>query len=355
MNQIQDLVKTYYGETLSGSKDLRTDACTTAERPSRHVAAAIGAVHDEVSARYYGCGLAIPSVLEGLKVLDLGCGAGRDVFALARLVGPAGHVTGVDMTDAQLEVARAHEAWHAEQFGYERPNTRFVKGYLEKLGELDLEANAFDLIISNCVINLCTDKPEVFRQAHRLLKPGGELYFSDVYADRRIPAELAADPVLYGECLSGALYWSDFLSIAKAAGFRDPRTVSHRPLGIIDPVLKEKLGRIRFASVTARLMKLEGLEAACEDYGQGVIYKGGIAGMERVFELDAEHHIEAGRVFPVCGNTLAMLTRTRFAPFFEILGEGRTHYGLFPGCAAPDVFSDPAGGTSPASPGGCCG
>jgi arsenite methyltransferase len=139
MNQIQDIVKTYYGETLSTSNDLKTDACTTADRPPPHVSAALAAVHDEVAAKYYGCGLAIPTVLDGLKVLDLGCGAGRDVFALARLVGPSGHVTGVDMTDAQLDVARQHEAWHAEQFGYDTPNTRFVKGYLEKLGELDLE------------------------------------------------------------------------------------------------------------------------------------------------------------------------------------------------------------------------
>ncbi|HPF24187.1 MAG: methyltransferase domain-containing protein [Hyphomonas sp.] len=353
MNQIQDIVKTYYGETLTGTKDLRTDACTTADRPAPHVSAALAAVHDEVAGRYYGCGLAIPSVLEGLKVLDLGCGAGRDVFALAKLVGPTGHVTGVDMTDAQLDVARAHEAWHAEKFGYAAPNTRFLKGYLEKLGDLDLEPGSFDLIISNCVINLCTDKPEVFRQAHRLLKPGGELYFSDVYADRRIPADLAADPVLYGECLSGALYWGDFLTIAKKSGFTDPRTVDHRRLGIIDPVLKDKLGPIRFASVTARLMRLDGLDTSCEDYGQAVIYKGGIPGMERTFILDAEHHIEAGRVFPVCGNTLSMLMDTRFAPWFEVVGEGKTHYGLFPGCAAPDVFAS-AAGEAGADAANCC-
>jgi arsenite methyltransferase len=355
MNQIQDIVKTYYGETLSGTSDLKTDACTTTDRPAPHVSAALAAVHDEVAGRYYGCGPAIPSVLEGLKVLDLGCGAGRDVFALAKLVGPTGHVTGVDMTDAQLDVAQAHEAWHTEQFGYAAPNTRFVKGYLETLGELDLEPGSFDLIISNCVINLCTNKPEVFRQAHNLLKPGGELYFSDVYADRRIPADLAADPVLYGECLSGALYWGDFLAIARQAGFTDPRTVNHRRLGIIAPALIRKLGPIRFASVTARLIKLEGLEPACEDYGQAVIYKGGIEGMEQVFELDTEHSIEAGRVFPVCGNTLAMLMDTRFAPYFDVVGDGATHFGTFPGCAAPDVFAGNVEETTPASPGGCCG
>ncbi|MCI4643402.1 MAG: methyltransferase domain-containing protein [Hyphomonadaceae bacterium] len=350
---LHDTVKAYYGAELTGTSDLKTDACSTLDAPAPWLRAAIGRVHAEVSGRYYGCGLAIPAALEGLRVLDLGCGAGRDVFTLASLVGPNGHVTGVDMTAEQLAVARNYEAWHADQFGYGAPNTRFVEGYLEQLGELDLEAESFDLIISNCVFNLCTDKPAVFRAAHRLLKPGGELYFADVYADRRIPAHLAEDPVLYGECLSGALYWGDYQKIAREVGFLDPRVVAHRPLAIMDARLQEKLDPIRFASVTARLMKLDGLEPACEDYGQAVIYKGGVKGMERVFKLDAEHEIEMGRIFPVCGNTLAMLMQTRFAPFFEVIGEGATHFGLFPGCAAPDVFA-PVEDEAPASAGGCC-
>jgi SAM-dependent methyltransferase len=347
-------VRSYYGETLQSTADLRTDACTTASAPSPHVKAALAAVHDEVMSRYYGCGLAIPSALEGLRVLDLGCGAGRDVFALAKLVGRDGEVVGVDMTKAQLDVARRHEAWHAEQFGYETPNTRFVEGELEHLGRLDLEPGSFDLIISNCVINLCEDKPAVFRAAHRLLKPGGELYFSDVYADRRIPEALVEDPVLHGECLSGALYWTDFHRLAWAAGFADARVVDHRRLGILDAELAAKVEPIRFASITTRLFKLEGLESACEDYGQAVIYRGGIEGMERVFVLDAEHAIEAGRVFPVCGNTLAMLRETRFAPYFETVGCGETHLGLFPGCEAPDVFADTNDDGAGTGASGCC-
>ncbi len=354
----QDEVKDYYGQTLQNSSDLKTDACCTEAAPPLHIRKALGAVHDEVATRYYGCGIVIPSELEGLKVLDLGSGAGRDVFALAKLVGPNGSVTGVDMTAEQLAIAREYEGWHAEQFGYDKPNTRFVEGYLEKLGELDLEPNSFDLIISNCVINLCTDKPAVFKAAYNLLKPGGELYFSDVYADRRVPEELVNDPILYGECLSGALYWNDFLSMAKEAGFKDPRTTEHRPLAILHPKIQEMLNPIKFASVTARLMKLDGLDMACEDYGQAVIYKGGAPGMECIFDLDAEHQIEAGRVFPVCNNTLKMLTATRFAKYFEIVGEGKTHLGVFPGCAPVDVFgtasSDLTTSSPPASGGSCC-
>lgn len=350
---IQTGVKEYYGQTLESSSDLKTDACSTIAAPPRYIIDALAAVHDDVSARYYGCGLAIPAQLEGLNVLDLGCGAGRDVYAIAKLVGENGSVVGVDMTDEQLAVAREHELWHAEQFGYSKPNTRFLKGYLEKLDELDLEPGSFDVIISNCVINLCMDKPAVFRAAHKLLKPGGELYFSDVYADRRMPKELVEDPVLYGECLSGALYWNDYKDIVREAGFADGRVVDHRRLEIIDKALIAKTDPIRFASVTARLIKLEGLEPACEDYGQAVIYQGGIEGMERIFKLDVEHEIEAGRVFPVCGNTLSMLMDTRFASFFDVVGTGQVHYGLFPGCVEPDIFG--AGEITQAAPvGGCC-
>ncbi len=352
----QELVKTYYGQTLTTSDDLQTDACCAQEAPPPHVRAALARIHPEVAARYYGCGLVIPPRLEGLNVLDLGSGAGRDAFTLACLVGEAGSVTGVDMTPEQLAVARKHEQWHANAFGYAHANTRFLEGYLEDLQALDLEPNSFDLIISNCVINLCTDKPAVFEAAYNLLKPGGELYFSDVYADRRIPDALRSDPVLYGECLSGALYWNDYLSIARAAGFADPRVCDHRPLTLTGTDVKAKLEPIQFASVTARLFKLVNPDASCEDYGQAVLYDGGVKEMPTVFELDVDHQIERGGVFPVCRNTLKMLTESRFADHFEILGEGTTHLGAFPGCGAPNVFG-PARHTQPTpepQSGGCC-
>jgi SAM-dependent methyltransferase len=115
--------------------------------------------------------------------------------------------------DAQLETANAYMEWHQERFGYEHSNVRFLKGYIEKLDELGLEPASFDVIVSNCVINLSIDKPAVFSGAFALLKPGGELYFSDVYCDRRLPESVRADPELYGECLGGALYWNDFIGM----------------------------------------------------------------------------------------------------------------------------------------------
>lgn len=334
---IQENVKSYYGKVLQGSADLQTDACCTLEDTPPHIRRLTLNVHPDVRARYYGCGLIAPQALQGATVLDLGSGAGQDVFILAQLVGAAGSVTGVDMTPEQLAVARDHQAWHAEKFGF--ANTAFIEGDIEALADLDLKPASFDVIVSNCVINLVADKAAVFRAAHSLLKPGGEFYFSDVYADRRLADELRLDPVAQGECLGGAMYWNDFLNTAKAAGFADPRLVKSRPLTISNETLQEKLSPAVFHSATYRLFKLDGLEPACEDYGQAVIYRGGVAYSEKVFDLDGHHRIEKGRVFPVCGNTFRMLKETRFADYFEFTGDFSTHYGIFPGCGVASPFS----------------
>ncbi|OBX19419.1 methyltransferase type 11 [Erythrobacter sp. QSSC1-22B] len=342
----------YYGKVLASSADLRTDACCTAEAPPPAMLAALRNVHEDVRARYYGCGLVAPQAIAGCHVLDLGSGSGQDAYVLAQMVGEAGSVTGIDATPEQLEVARRHEDWHRERFGYAQANTRFLEGDIEKLLELDLPEGHFDVIVSNCVINLVADKRAVFDAAWRLLKPGGELYFSDVYAERRVPEPLREDPVLHGECLSGALYWGDFVALAKSAGFRDPRLVTSRPLGIEDPALQDKLAGIAFHSATYRLFKLEELESQCEDYGQAVRYKGTVAGQERVFELDGHHHIEAGRVFPICGNSWLMLAATRFADHFDFIGDFSTHYGVFPDCGVAVPFGAIGGDPQPAAP--CC-
>ena len=219
------------------------------------------------------------------------------------------------------------------------------------LEALPLEPGSFDVVVSNCVLNLSVDKPAVLRGVQRLLKPGGEFYFSDVYADRRLPDELRRDPVLYGECLGGALYWNDFLRLARGAGFADPRLVGDRPLTITEPALAARLGEARFFSATYRLFAIADLEDACEDHGQAVIYQGTIPEHPHRFDLDSHHAIETGKVFPVCGNTFRMLQRSRFAHHFTFLGDFDRHYGLFEGCGGAIPF---ASASASGSGGGCC-
>jgi len=353
---MHEIVQDYYGRQLQSSADLKTTACCDTAQLPEWLKPLLARIHPEVLARYYGCGLVCPPLLEGCRVLDLGCGSGRDVYALAQLVGPRGEVVGVDMTDEQLAVAERHRAHHAAAFGFD--NVRFVHGYIERLEELGLAPASFDVIVSNCVVNLSPDKDAVMRGVRHLLKPGGEFYFSDVYADRRVPEAVRSDPVLYGECLGGALYWGDFLRLAQRHGFADPRLVEDRPLAVTEPALAARLGNLRFFSATYRLFQLVGLESACEDYGQAVVYRGGIAEAPHRFVLDKHHAIEAGRVFPVCGNTWRMLHDTRFAPHFDFIGDFARHHGLFEGCGSAMPFDAGAAATTsaPAAPGagGCC-
>lgn len=334
-----EVVRDYYGKVLETSNDLKTDACCTPSDMPQFLKTALANVHDEVLAKYYGCGLVLPEALRGMRILDLGSGSGRDVYALAQLVGEEGEVVGVDMTPEQLAVAKRHEDWHREKFGYASANTSFVEGNIEDLGALPLKPASFDIIVSNCVINLSSDKRAVLQGAFDLLKPGGEIYFADVYADRRLDEKIKSDPVLIGECIGGALYWNDFLTLAMDCGFGDPRLVTARALAIEDPVLMKKVGASQFVSATYRLFKLDELEAGCENYGQTVIYRGGIPQHEEMFLLDAHHHIPKGGIFPVCGNTWRMLADTRFAPHFEFIGSTDKHYGLFPACGSNNPFS----------------
>ncbi|KAA8499160.1 Arsenite methyltransferase [Porphyridium purpureum] len=351
-DRTRDNVAEYYGKVLQKSSDLKTNACCTDEEMPSDLKRALANIADEVMIKYYGCGLIRPEALEGLTVLDLGCGAGRDVYALAQFVGEHGKVIGVDMTEEQISVAQKYVKYHAEKFGFARPNTEFRHGFIERLDEAGIESESVDVIVSNCVVNLSPDKRAVLEQAYRVLKQGGEMYFSDVYALRRVPKELAEDPVLFGECLSGALYYNDFLRLAHETGFLDPRVVKSSPITIENDEIQARVGAIRFVSVTYRLFKLGGLEHLCEDYGQAVRYKGTIAGFPHMFKLDNHHAIETGKIFPVCGNTWCMLKGTRFEPHFEFFGDFSTHFGVFEGCGEDDPFGMNA--PVPLGNGSCC-
>lgn len=329
---MKEEIRQYYGERLQSNKDLQTSACCTTTPPPAHIQNILNNIDPEITSKYYGCGLIAPDKLRDLTVLDLGCGTGQDVYVLSALVGQNGYVVGVDMTEQQLQVAVKHQHKQTRNFGFSRINTQFMLGDLQDLSDLNFEPECFDVIVSNCVLNLCEDKEAVLKQAYQLLKPGGEFYFSDVYADRRIKPEFKTDPVLAGECLSGALYWNDFIQISKQAGFLDPRLVSSRPIELLDEHIQQKLGGTQFYSATYRLFKIPELEPACEDYGQAVKYRGTVKLQPNSLTLDSHHSFPTGKIVPVCGNTYRMLADTRFKEDFEFFGSWETHFGIFEGC-----------------------
>lgn len=338
-------VREYYGKILQRSSDLKTSACCPVESMPQHLRGLIDDIEPEVLERFYGCGAPIPYALEGCTVLDLGCGTGRDAFLASRLVGEEGRVIGVDMTREQLEVAERCLVPQMRRYGYAYPNVEFRQGYMEKLEEAGIEDSSVDVAISDCVINLSPDKEQVFAEIFRVLKPGGELYFCDVFADRRLPAHLMSDPVLHGECLAGAMYEEDFRRMMDTLGYADVRSVCSAPIQIENEEIERRIGMAKFSSITVRAFKLDTLEDRCEDYGQLATYLGTIDGYPHRMSLDDHHEFETSKPMRVCGNTAAMLRETRLSTHFYVQGDRSTHFGLFD-CG-------PAQGSQSDGP-GCC-
>lgn len=233
---------------------------------------------------------------------------------------------------------------------------RFAKGYIESLESAGVAKNSIDITISNCVINLSPDKQSVIEGVYNVLRDGGELYFSDVYADRRIPESIRQHEVLWGECLSGALYIEDFMRICHKVGFSDPRELKRSPIEVTDPELQELLGPIKFYSITYRCFKAPALETLCEDYGQVAYYNGTIPGSPHIYELDDHHVFEKGRPMLVCGNTASMVEETWLKDHFRVTGNRDIHYGLFD--CGPSAAAGPAASGADAgllsSGGACC-
>lgn len=322
----------YYGEVLSTSSDLKTSACCTIDMIPQRVRDTLPYIIDEIKDKYYGCGSPMPLALENQTMLDLGCGSGRDVYILSKLSGQDGFVHGIDMTANQINVAKKHQEAQTKRFEYERVNTNFIHDTIEKIDE-HFREESIDIITSNCVINLLEDKPAILKKIYKLLKNGGEFYFSDVYSNRRLPSHVRENKVLHGECLGGALYTNDFVRYAIEAGFVEPRVVSMKDIEITDKEVQKLVGKTKFCSITYRLWKIPGLDSVCEDYGQFAIYRGGISESELEFQLDTNHLFEINRPEHVCKNTADMLSKTRYKKYFEIIGNTDIHFGEFTGCA----------------------
>lgn len=326
--QTLDAVRDYYGKVLKSKDDLKTSACCPLEAPPVHVQSLLKNVHENIQQKFYGCGSPLPVAAKGRMVLDLGCGTGRDAYLLSQIVGPEGYVTGVDMTEEQLSVANQYLGWHMDRFGHQKPNVRFTKGYIEDLKGAGIPDASMDIVISNCVINLSPDKEAVFREIFRVLKPGGEIYFSDVFSGRRIPKVLQDDKVIRGECLGGAMYIEDFRRMMRDIGIPDYRTISSRRLTLDDVEIFQRAGMIDFYSMTIRAFKVD-LEDICENYGHVAYYKGTIAESPHSFVLDDHHLFRTGQPVSVCGNTANMLSQTRLSEHFRVEGDFSTHYGPF--------------------------
>jgi len=339
-DKIHTEVSNYYGEEIKNSTDLKTNACCSTDSMPFWQKDILKKIESEILDKFYGCGSPIPEALDGKVLLDIGCGTGRDVYIASNLVGENGKVIGIDMTDEQLKVAQKYIKVQTEKYGYKNPNVEFRKGYIEDLKSCGIADNSVDAVISNCVINLAEDKESVFKETFRVLKPGGELYFFFFFSDRRIPQHLKNDPLLYGECLSNAMYIEDFRRILISLGINDYRIVSKRKINIDNQEIENKIGFVNFYSYSIRTFKIYSLEDKCEDYGQIAKYLGTIKNFPNNIKLDDHHIFETDKPMLVCGNTFDMLKQSRFSSYFEFIGNKSKHFGLFP-CGTPKNIDDP--------------
>ena len=217
--EIRTAVREHYGAIAqSGGCGCGAEGSTCCATELDYTAADKKAV-PEGSNLGLGCGapVALAGPKPGETVLDLGSGAGVDVFLAAREVGPQGRVIGVDMTPAMIDRARANAA----REGY--ANVEFRLGEIEHLPVADASV---DVIVSNCVVNLSPDKPRVFREARRVLRPGGRMLLSDLVLDRPLPPETKASTEAYVGCIAGASLRSEYLEMIRDAGFEAVEVVA---------------------------------------------------------------------------------------------------------------------------------
>lgn len=226
-------------------------SCCGSSNPAEKISRNIGYKDEELKSvpeganLGLGCGnpVALASLREGETVLDLGSGAGFDCFLAANKVGSEGKIIGVDMTPEMVEKANEN----ARRGGYR--NVEFRLGEIEKLPVSD---NSVDVIISNCVINLSPEKEKVFREAFRVLKPGGRLMVSDLVLLKELPETIKDSVEAYIGCLSGAIMKNDYINAIKDAGFKDIRIIdeSHYPVELManDPTANAVIENFKVTS-----------------------------------------------------------------------------------------------------------
>ena len=310
-------VREFYGDAADTPQ---ADLCC----PTKYDDSAVAHIPQDVLDRFYGCGSPMTSagIKEGEVVVDLGSGAGIDVFIASKYVGASGKAIGVDMTDRMLAVARENQPRVAEALGYDAVD--FREGFLE---QIPVESKSVDLITSNCVINLSPDKPRVFSEMWRVLKDHGRILVSDIVSERDVPPHLKVNPQLWGECLVGALTQEQFLAELERAGFYG--------LEILKKTWWKDVEGYPFFSVTVRGWKFE-KTSGCVFQGHRAVY----LGPAKAFVDEEGHMFPRNEPYEVCTDTVAKLSHAPYKGMFAILEPGEERVGY--ACCGTD------------DPDGCC-
>jgi MoaA/NifB/PqqE/SkfB family radical SAM enzyme/SAM-dependent methyltransferase len=308
-------VREFYGEA---AETPQADLCC----PTKYDDAAVRHIPRDVLDRFYGCGspMTTAGVAEGETVVDLGSGAGIDVFIAAKLVGKTGRAIGVDMTDRMLAVAHENKPRVAEALGYDA--VEFREGYLEAI---PVESGIVDLVTSNCVVNLSPDKPRVFEEVWRVLKDGGRLVVSDIVSETEVPPHLKTNPRLWGECLVGALTEEKLFATLERAGFHG--------IALLSKAHWRDVEGYPFFSVTVRAYK-QAPSARPDAEGHVAVY----LGPGKLFVDEDGLAFPRGESIAVPAHVAARLARPPYTESFAVLAPGEERSG-FACCATGATVS----------------
>jgi len=229
--EIKDLVKETYTAAIQTNSGCCSPSCCTPENNINFSESYTGIDGYEQQADFgLGCGLPteFAKIKEGDIVLDLGSGAGNDVFVARNVVGASGKVIGIDMTEAMIDKANENK----QKLGYK--NIEFVLGEIENM---PIDSNSVDVVVSNCVMNLVPDKVKAYKEVHRVLRPKGHFSISDIVLTGHLPKGIKKAATLYASCISGALTKKEYINAIEQAGFQDITILTERPIELPDSLL----------------------------------------------------------------------------------------------------------------------
>ncbi|MDO4182631.1 MAG: methyltransferase domain-containing protein [Coriobacteriia bacterium] len=271
----------------------------------------------------YACN--VPPLLESCTVVNLCSGSGRDLYVLAQLVGENGKVIGVEPNAARRAIAEKYLTKEIKQFGYAASNVELVAGCPEDLSMI--ASDTADVVYSNCTFNASPDKYAYLCEVQRVLKTGGEFYFTDVFSDCRLDPEIANNIAYRAEYLGGAMYINDFRRLSYLAGFNDPRYLVTNKT-ILTEEEQSHYPQAAFATITCRLMNSEVSDDVCENFGEYIAYNGQLPDFPEYFLFDKDIKFPTGKECQVCNNVAAVAAYgSRYAKVFTYKGSQAHHIG----------------------------